>query len=160
MQRAGRAIRHALTLRAGALGFVRGLVRALACALLAACQSPPLSPEQIATLDYGPRPDDYDAIVRDYVKRRVNDPDYSRIEIKAGPARLYQDRTLSRERQYGWAVCVAVNERDQRGVYTEYPMVIYIRGEKVVAENGGGLERAAGLRYAQAQCSRLGFEPP
>lgn len=150
MQRAGRAIRNALTLGACAI----------ACALLAACQSPPLSPGQIAALDYGPRPDDYEHLVRDYVRRRVNDPDYSRVELEAGPARLYQEKTLSRDHQYGWAVCVMVNERDQRGVYTEYPMVIYIRDGKVVAEDGGGLERAAGLRYAHSQCKRLGFDPP
>jgi len=130
----------------------------LACVLLVACQAPPLSPGQAAALDYGPRPDDYQVLVRDYLKRRLSEPNYSQVEFKAGPARLYQEQTLSREREHGWAVCVMVNERDQRGVYTEYPMVIYIRGGKVVAEDGGGLERAAGLHYARAQCRRLGYE--
>jgi hypothetical protein len=80
------------------------------------------------------------------------------IEIKAGPAPLYQTDTFSRERQYGWAVCVMVNQRDPRGFYSGYPMVIYIRDGKVVAQNGGGLERAAGKGYAQAQCARLGYQ--
>jgi hypothetical protein len=54
-----------------------------------------------------------------------------------------------------------INDRDPRGGYTGfYPMVIYIRGGKVVAADGGGLERAAGLRYAHAQCERLGYPVP
>ena len=39
-------------------------------------------------------------------------------------------------------------------------MVFYIRDGKVVAENGDGLERAAGVRYAHAGCKELGYEVP
>jgi hypothetical protein len=118
-----------------------------------------LTSEQIAALDYGPRPENYQAIVRDYLRSRLNDPSYALIEFKAGPSRLYQKDTLSRERQYGWAVCVTVNERDPRGVYSApYPVVVYLREGRVVGENGGGLERAAGLGYAQARCKELGYE--
>jgi hypothetical protein len=134
------------------------LLAVLAVAPMAGCQSPPLSPAQIASLDYGPRPDNYESLVRDYLKPRLNEPDYALIEVKAGPSPLYQTETLSRERQYGWAVCAMVNERDWRGTYGElYPVVVYIRNGKVVAADGGGLERAAGLRYAEAQCKRLGY---
>jgi len=127
-------------------------------ASLAACQSPPLTPEQIAALDYGPRPQNYEQIVRDFLQARVNDPSFALIEIKAGPAPLYQTDTYSRERQYGWAVCVMVNQRDPRGAYAGYPMVIYIRDGKVVGRDGGGLERATGAGYAQAQCAKLGYQ--
>jgi hypothetical protein len=134
------------------------LLAVLAVALMAGCQSPPLSPAQIASLDYGPRPDNYESLVRAYLKPRLNEPEYALIEVKAGPSPLYQTETLSRERQYGWAVCAMVNERDWRGTYGElYPVVVYIRNGKVVAADGGGLERAAGLRYAEAQCKRLGY---
>ena len=130
-------------------------------ALLAGCQSPPLTSEQIAALDYGPRPEHYEVIVRDYMRPRLNDPDFALIELKAGPSPLYQRDTLSRERQYGWAVCVMINERDPRGAYIGfYPMVFYIRGGKVVAVDGGQLERAVGLGYAKAQCKQLGYSVP
>ena len=140
--------------------------RRLAAALvflapLAACQSPPFTAEQIAAFDYGPRPDNYEAIAREYLRARLNDPSFALIEIKAGPAPLYQTDTLSRSRQYGWGVCAMVSQREERGGYTGfYPVVVYIRGGKVVARDGGGLERAAGLRYAHAQCSKLGYEVP
>jgi len=130
-----------------------------ALALLAGCQSPPLTREQIAALDYGPRPADYEKIVRDYLRPRLSEPSFALIEIKAGPSPLYQNETLSRERQYGWAVCVTISERDTRGGYTgSYPMVVYIRGGQAVAADGSRLERAAGLRYAHAQCKQLGYE--
>jgi hypothetical protein len=140
---------------------MRRLTASLAAsALLAGCQSS-LSPGQIAALEYGSPPEDYEKIVRDYLRPRLGEPNFALIEIKAGPSRLYQRETISREPQHGWAVCVMINDRDPRGGYTGfYPMVIYIRGGKVVAADGGGLERAAGLRYAHAQCGRLGYPVP
>jgi hypothetical protein len=140
---------------------MRRLTASLAAsALLAGCQSS-LSPGQIAALEYGSPPEDYEKIVRDYLRPRLGEPNFALIEIKAGPSRLYQRETISREPQHGWAVCVMINDRDPRGGYTGfYPMVIYIRGGKVVAADGGGLERAAGLRYAHAQCERLGYPVP
>jgi hypothetical protein len=125
----------------------------LALALLTGCQSPPPTPEQIAALDYGPRPEAYEAIVREYLRPRLSEPDFALIELKAGPAPLYQRGA------YGWAVCVMINDRDPRGAYTGfYPMVVYIRGGKVVAADGGALESAFGIRSANAQCERLGYE--
>jgi hypothetical protein len=131
----------------------------IALAILAGCQSAPLSSEQIAALDYGPRPEDYEKIVRGYLRTQLNEPDYAVIEFRAGPAPLYQRDTLSRKREHGWAVCVTINERDPRGTYAgSYPIVVYIRGGQVVAADGRSLERAIGLRYAHAQCKQLGYE--
>jgi len=133
----------------------------IALASLAGCQSPPLTREELAALDYGPRPEDYEKIVRDYLRTRLMEPDFALIEFKAGPMPLYQKEAVLRDRQYGWAVCAMINDKDRRGAYEGvYPMVLYIREGKVVAANGDGLERAAGVRYAQAQCRDLGYEVP
>lgn len=138
---------------------MKRLAVSLALVLLAGCSSQPLTREEIAALDYGPRPEDHEKIVREYLKSRVNEPNFALVEFKAGPSPLYQGETLSLHREYGWAVCVMVNDRDPRGAYLGfYPMVVYIRGGNVVAADGGGLERAAGLRYAHAQCRQLGYE--
>ena len=138
---------------------MRGLAATIAFILLAGCQSPPLSSEQIAALDYGPRPENYQQIVREYLNSYLNDPGFAVVEFKAGPSPLYQRDTLSRERQYGWAVCLTVNERDPRGAYLGFrPLVMYIRAGKVVALDGGRLEWTMGLRYADAQCKQLGYE--
>ena len=133
----------------------------VALALLAGCQSPLPTREELAVLDYGARPEGYEKIVRDYLRTRLVEPDFALIEFKAGPKPLYQKETVLRARQYGWAVCVVINDKDQRGAYEGfYPMVLYIRDGKVVAANGDGLERAAGVRYAHAQCRELGYEVP
>jgi len=133
----------------------------VALALLAACQSPPLTRDELAALDYGPRPEGYEKIVRDYLRTRLVEPDFALIELKAGPKPLYQREAVLRHRQHGWAVCVMINDKDGRGAYEGfYPMVLYIREGKVVATNGDGLERAAGVRYAHAQCRELGYEVP
>jgi hypothetical protein len=133
----------------------------VALALLAGCQSPLPTREELAVLDYGPRPEDYEKIVRDYLRTRLMEPDFALIEFEAGPKPLYQKETVLREHQYGWAVCVLINDKDRRGAYEGfYPMVLYIRDGKVVAANGDGLERAAGVRYAHAQCRELGYEVP
>ena len=133
----------------------------IALASLAGCQSPPLTREELAALDYGPRPEDYEKIIRDYLRTRLVEPDFALIEFKAGPKTLYQKETILGDPQYGWAVCAMVNDKDTRGGYEGFhPMVLYIRDGKVVATNGGGLERAAGVRYAYEQCSELGYEVP
>ena len=140
---------------------MKRLAVSIAFILLAGCQSQPLTREQIAALDYGPRPEDYEKTVREYLRPRLSEPNFALVEFKAGPSPLYQGETLSLQRQYGWAVCVMVNDRDPRGAYLGfYPMVVYIREGKVVAADGGGLERAAGLRYAHAQCKQLGYDVP
>jgi len=140
---------------------MRRLAAPVVLLLLAGCQSPPLSPKEIAALDYGPRPENFQSLVLDFLKPRLMEPGYALVEFKAGPSPLYQSETISRERQYGWAVCVMINDRDPRGAYIGfYPMVVYVRAGKVVAADGGGLERAAGLRYAHAQCKQLGYDVP
>src|SRR2546427_5978429 len=133
----------------------------VALALLAGCQSPLPTREELAALDYGQRPEGYEKIVRHYLRTRLVEPDFALIEFKAGPKPLYQKEAILRDRRYGWAVCVLINDKDRRGAYEEfYPMVLYIREGKVVAANGGGLERAAGVRYAHAVCRELGYEVP
>ena len=134
----------------------------IAVVSLAGCQSPPPSREEIAALDYGPRPENYEQVARDYLETRLVAPEFAIIQFKTEPRPLYQKNAVFwRDRQYGWAFCLMVRDKDRRGAYEEpYPMVLYLRGGKVVAANGDGLERAAGVRYAHAQCAELGYEVP
>jgi hypothetical protein len=137
-------------------------VISIAVVSLAACQSPPPTREEIAALDYGPRPENYEQIVRDYLRTALVAPEFAIVQFKTGPRPLYQKNAVFfRDRQYGWAVCVTIRDKDRRSAYEEpYPMVLYLRGGKVVAANGDGLERAAGVRYAHEQCAALGYEVP
>ena len=129
-------------------------------ALTGGCKSPPTQSE-MAAYDYGPRPENYEKLIRDYLWPKLLDPGSAIVEFKAGPKQLFQQETALRPLRYGWGVCVWINDKDTRGAYAGfYPMVLYIREGKVVAANGDGLERAAGVRYAHASCRELGYEVP
>lgn len=130
---------------------------ALLAALLAAgCKAPP-SRDEITAVDYGPRPDNYQEIVRNYLRNRLRDPIAAVIEFKSGPEPMYQQDTLLRPLQYGWAACVWVNDKNREGAYDGYfPMVFYFREGKLVAVNGGPGDNIVGVRYAYKGCEELG----
>jgi hypothetical protein len=107
--------------------------------------------------DYGPRPDNYEKLVRDYLSPKLVDPSGAIIEFKAGPRELYQQETALRSLQYGWGVCVWINEKSKSGAYDgPYPMVFFLREGKIVAVNGGSGDNVIGWRYARTGCNELG----
>jgi len=128
-------------------------------ALLGGCKNPPTK-EETSSVDYGPRPDNYEQLVRDYLKPKLTDP-AAIVEFKAGPARLYQQDTALRALQYGWGVCVMVNDKQTYGAADGfYPMVLFIRDGKIVAVNGGSDDNIIGWRFARTGCKELGYEIP
>jgi hypothetical protein len=132
------------------------LVVGAAAAFAAGCKSPPTQAE-MGAYDYGPRPGDYEKLVRDYLSPKLADAAGAKIEFKAGPKELYQQETALRSLQYGWGVCVWVNEKSTSGAYDgPYPMVFFIRQGKIVAANGGSGDNVIGWRYARTGCNELG----
>src|SRR5258706_573748 len=87
---------------------------ATAAVVTGGCKSPPTQSE-MAAYEYGPRPDNYEKLIRDYLFNKLLDPGNAMMEFKAGPAQLFQKETVLRARQYGWAVCVMINDKDRRG---------------------------------------------
>jgi len=130
------------------------LVLALATALLvAACKSPP-SKEETSSVDYGPKPENHEQIIREYMKTRVNMGGVI-FEFKGGPKPLYQQDSVWRPRQYGWGVCVFVH--DKRGsAFESYPMAFFIRNGVIVTVNGGPEDNLVGRRFALTDCNELG----
>jgi hypothetical protein len=131
-----------------------------AASLISGCTTPPTK-EQREAVNYGPRPDNYEQIVRDYLRNRLTDPTAAIIEFKAGPTQLYQKDTFIRDLQFGWAVCVMVNDKNTRGAYDGYRAgVYYSRRGTVVAANGGPDDGPIGAKFAREQCKELGYEVP
>ena len=125
-------------------------------ALSGGCKSPPTQ-EEMAKYDYGPRPEDYQKIVRDYLSPKLHDPANAVVDFKAGPRVLFQQETALRSLQYGWGVCVFVNDKDAKGGdEAPYPMVFFIRDGKIAAVNGGTDDNVIGWRYARTGCNELG----
>ena len=132
-----------------------------ATALLGGCDTSPPTKEQLESVNYGPKPDDYQQIIRDYLRNRLTDPTAAIIDFKAGPTQLYQKDAVVRDLQFGWAVCAMVNDKNTRGAYTGfYPAVYFIRNWKVVASNGGPGDGPIGTQFATRQCKELGYTVP
>ena len=113
---------------------------------------------EVESVDYGPRPQHFQAAVRDYLKIRLTDPAGAIVEFRAGPQQLFQRETPLRKTQWGWALCVWVNDKNRQGAFDGfYPMTVMIRNEKIEHVNGGpDDDNLVGNRYAREQCEQLG----
>jgi len=124
---------------------------------LAGCVSP-VTKEEMATADYGPKPVAYQDEIKSYLSLRLTDPKQAIVEFRNEPKQLYQRGTGIRGEQYGWGVCVWVNDKNKQGAYDGfYPMTFVIRNEKILHVNGGPDDaNIIGSRYAREQCEQLG----
>ena len=130
------------------------LVFALAVAVLvAACKQAPTREEK-SSVDYGPKPENHEQLIREYMRTRVNMEGVI-FEFKGGPKPLYQQDTVLRPLQYGWGVCVFVHDK-RRSAFESYPMVFFIRNGVIVTANGGPDDNLIGRRFALAGCNELG----
>src|SRR5690554_1429449 len=94
--------------------------------------------DEMQSVDYGPKPNRWQEEIRSYLGIRLNDPKNAIVEFRTEPKIMYQKDSGLRERQYGWAVCVWVNDKNRRGAYDGfYPMTFFLRDEKIVAVNNG-----------------------
>ena len=124
--------------------------------LLAACV-PPVTKEETAGLDYGPRPVRWKEEILSYLSVRLTDPKAAVVEFRTEPQQMYQRAVALRPMHYGWATCVWVNDKNPAGAYAGfYPMTVFIRNEKIVQVNGGPDDFGVGAQYARSQCEQLG----
>jgi hypothetical protein len=114
--------------------------------------------EEMAGVDYGPKPVRWREEIQSYLGIRLTNPKEALVEFRTEPQQLFQRDTALRERQYGWATCVWVNDKNREGKFDGfYPMTFFIRNEKIVAVNNGPDDfGVVGSRYAREQCALLG----
>jgi hypothetical protein len=124
---------------------------------LAACDTT-VTKAEMDTAEYGPQPLRYQDEIKGYLDLRLVDPKAAIVEFRAGPKKIYNRGTPVRGEQYGWGVCVWVNDKNKSGAYDGfYPMSFILRDEKIVAVNGGPDDaNIIGAKYAREQCERLG----
>ena len=134
------------------------LVLLIAAAFVSGCETPKVSQEEMDSVNYGPAPVHWKEEILGWLKLRLRDPKDAIVEFRAGPQQLYNRGTPVRGEQYGWGVCVWVNDKNKSGAYDGfYPMTFVLRNEKIVAVNGGPDDaNIIGARYAREQCERLG----
>jgi hypothetical protein len=114
--------------------------------------------EETASVDYGPKPTRWREEIKSYLDIRLTNPKEAVVEYRSEPRQLFQRDTVLRDRQYGWATCVWVNDKNPQGKFEGfYPMTVFIREEKIVAVNNGPDDFGLiGSRLAREQCAQLG----
>jgi hypothetical protein len=114
--------------------------------------------EEMASVDYGPKPARWREEIKSYLDIRLTNPKEAIVEYRSEPKQLFQRDTVLRDRQYGWAACVWVNDKNAQGNFEGfYPMTVFIRDEKIVAVNNGPDDFGLiGSRLAREQCAQLG----
>jgi len=124
--------------------------------VLAGCVTP-VTKEEMATADYGPAPVAYQDEIKSWLSLRLMSPKDAVVEFRNEPKQIYQRGTPVRGEQYGWGVCVFINDKNKTGAYDGfYPMTFVLRNEKIVAANGGTDDNVIGATYAREQCEQMG----
>jgi len=96
-----------------------GCVAALAFALVSGCATkPPITQEQLASLNYGSPPENYESIVRDAARERLKDPDSAQFKFGQRPFRAFLE--LNDGLWGGYIVCFEVNAKNAYGGYVGY----------------------------------------
>lgn len=134
------------------------ILLSIACAVaLLGCDTTVRRSEMNA-LDYGPKPERWREEIRSYLGIRLTDPKEAVVEFRTEPKIMLQKDSPLRDRQYGWAVCVWVNDKNRSGAYEGfYPMTVFLRNEKIVAVNNGPDDFGIiGAQFARQQCDELG----
>ncbi len=136
---------------------MRKIAAALLFLALTACDTS-VRREEVASVEYGPKPQRWREQIKSYLDIRLTSPKEAIVEFRTEPKHLYQRETAVRARQYGWATCVWVNDKNREGAFDGfYPMTVFIRDENIVAVNNGPDDFGIiGARYAREQCELLG----
>ena len=126
-------------------------------AALAACDTT-VTKEEMRAVEYGPAPTRWKEEIRSYLAIRLTDPKEAIVEFRTEPKQIFQRKTAVRDQQFGWGVCVWVNDKNREGAYDGFePMTFFIRNERIVAANNDPDHAGPVYReYARRQCAELG----
>lgn len=130
----------------------------LACALVAGCETPKVTQEEMAGVNFGPAPAHWKQEVTSFLKLRLKDPQNAVIDFRTEPRQMYQKQVGLDPQHHGWAVCVVVRDKTRSGAWGDpYPMTVFIRNERIVHVNNGPDDFGpVGPAYARRQCKELG----
>jgi len=110
------------------------IVVAVAALLLQACATP-ISPEAVASADYGPPPSErHQEIIRERFAKILIDPTAPLYEFDAPRKGYTRNSPMFGTREaFGWRVCGTVNSKNRFGGYTgRAPFFVLFRGDTIV----------------------------
>lgn len=133
----------------------RIFVAVLFSTLVAGCAS--FTPEELASLDYGPYPDNYKDIVQRYIDAKLKDPASAVVEYRADPGKIWQKGSIISSKEYGWGVCLWINAKNSYGGYVgRRPYAFLIRNGTIVHVHGEMETNMFDTGLAQGMCKQLG----
>lgn len=110
-----------------------------AAALIAGCASVPTA-EDLARADFGPRPDNYEELIKAHFFTSLIDPTSPLYQFRE-PVKVWSGGALGREREYGWTVCGQLNAKNRMGGYTGWvPFYVAIRHGQIRSSSIGEAE--------------------
>jgi hypothetical protein len=91
----------------------------------------PPTPEEISRFDYGPRPTNYESVLKEkYFNNSLHDPFSAQYRFRE--PKKYWTKNLS-GLYVGWLVIVECNAKNQFGAYTGWqPRAFIMRGDEIV----------------------------
>jgi len=112
---------------------MKTLLSSLVCSLLlilAGCATtPPITPQQIASADYGASPQDHEKMIRDYLFQTMIDPNSMMLDSMGEPFKAYD----SLKKRWGYGVYFRLNGKNELGGYTGWQQsVAFMRDEQVL----------------------------
>ena len=127
-------------------------------AILAACETPKITKDEMDSVNYGPPPEYWKQEITSYLKLRLRDPENAMVEFRTEPRQMLQKQVGLDPQVHGWAVCVWLRDKSRSGTWGDtFPMTVFIRNEKIVAVNNPPDNFGpAGPLYARRQCKELG----
>jgi hypothetical protein len=103
----------------------------------AGCLSPKLTSEQAANADYGPFPDNYEEIVRNYFNKSLFDPYSAHIKVEAPHKGYCKKAPIAGGGldKFGYIVVARVNAKNKYGAYVgENAYRLLIKNGEVIKE--------------------------
>lgn len=82
--------------------------------------------QEIASLDYGTYPENYEAIVRGYMNNLLFDPYSAQFNFQGTPSQQYKPAGLLADEAYGWGGVVYINAKNRFGAYVGGKPYYYI----------------------------------
>lgn len=92
-----------------------------ALSLLSACATPSKETTVAETVDtvnadYGPRPENYEALIKEWAEQNLKDPESARYGKISKPRKEFMVANL--KPSFGWSVCADINAKNSYGGYT------------------------------------------
>jgi hypothetical protein len=132
------------------------LRRAIPLLLLGACAAGPNprfrdpTPAEWEAATFGEEPANYDTAIRAYMEGLLRDPRAATLVVRDGPSKAWVG--TAPDFQYGYGVCVEVQERGVYGINTNFGLTFFLmlNGKVTQMREGSDGERL---------CARLGRIP-